>query len=203
MGEDLFSGCSGRTLNGSLRWLNEPASWVFRDGELEILPHPKTDFFRPFGGPPGDNACLLHASVRGDFTATAHVSAVLAGFGDAGALTVRADAMRWMKICVERSPIGEISIVSVVTDPTSDDSNGELLREARAELRITRKGNAFAMHYRASTGAWRFVRAFGFELPETVLVGVHAQAPFQGGCSARIRAFHLSHVAVADFRSGE
>ena len=200
---DLFTGCRERSLNERLHWINEPESWVFREGALEIVPHPKTDFFRPAGGSPGDNACLLHTSVSGDFTASSAVSAVLAGFGDAAALTVRADAERWMKLCVERSPVGEISIVSVVTNVTSDDSNNELLTGPRAELRITRRGNVFAMHYRAGADKWRFVRTLGFELPATLMVGVHAQAPFQSGCSAKIRSFTLSDVPVADFRSGE
>ena len=200
---DLFADCDGQTLNGRLSWINEPESWFFRDGALEIVPKPKTDFFRPLGGTAHDSAALLFTEIEGDFTAVANVTADLAGFGDAAALTARVDSERWMKICVERSPAGEISVVSVVTDGSSDDSNGELLSDTSAELRISRKGNVFGMNYRTAGGQWRFVRSFGFALPASLSVGVHAQAPFQSGCSAIIRSFTISSAPVEDLRSGE
>ena len=200
---DLFQGCDGRTVNDRLTWINEPLSWRFVSGTLEIVPKSETDFFRPPVGTAHDNACLLFARVDGDFTAVAKVSAALAGFGDAAALTVRYDAERWMKICVERSPLGETSVVSVVTDGTSDDANGELLDNAASELRITRKNNVFGMHYRAIGDRWRFVRVFDFDLPDPLSVGVHAQAPFYAGCSATIHSFTISGIPVTDHRSGK
>ena len=201
--KDLFAGCSGKALNSDLRWLNEPERWSFGNDGLEIVPRGKTDFFRPYGLEHFDNACLLYTQVTGNFSAMASVSAMLADFGDAVALTVRSDAEHWLKLCVERSPVGEISIVSVVTNRWSDDSNGELINGATADLRIYRKGNIFGMNYRVGDGKWRFVRTFGYELPETLLVGVHVQAPFQSGCSARIASFSVSDTPVDDPRSGD
>ena len=198
-----FEGCDGKRLAHGLRWLREPPAWGFSGGTLEIVPEAKTDFFRPPVGEPVDNACLLYARVGGDFTAVADARAVLAGFGDAAALTVRSSPERWAKICVERSPRGEVSIVSVVTDSTSDDSNNELLAAPSASIRITRRGTVLAMHYRAGGAAWRFVRTFALPLPAEVLVGVHAQAPFVGGCRATFDRFEIEPRAVGDFRSGE
>ena len=203
MGLNLFDGCSGTTLNDKLKWINEPERWSFGEEGLDIVPRGKTDFFRPYDGTAFDNACLLYTEVAGDFTAVASATATLADFGDAAALTVRSDPSHWFKICIERSPIGEIAIVSVVTNGWSDDSNGELIDSPVAKLRISRKGNAFGMNYSIGENPWRFVRAFSFELPETVQVGVHAQAPFQAGCSAVIRSFTLSDTPIDDLRSGE
>ena len=200
---NLFLGCDEHTINDRLTWINEPESWHFRNGALEIVPKPKTDFFRPLGGEAHDSACLLFTDVEGDFTAVAVVSAVLAGFGDAVALTVRSDPERWMKICVERSPSGEIAVVSVVTNGSSDDANGELLLSSAAEIRITRREDVFGMHYREKGEKWRFVRAFGYALPKALSVGVHAQAPFYAGCSAIIHSFTISDIPIADHRSGE
>jgi hypothetical protein len=59
------------------------------------------------------------------------------------------------------------------------------------------------MHYSLNGSRWRFVRAFTVEMPREVLVGVHAQAPFEAGCEALFYSFDLSDQGVEDFRSGE
>jgi regulation of enolase protein 1 (concanavalin A-like superfamily) len=200
---NLFEGCVGRSLTNGLAWLNEPPEWRFDGHGLTIVPEACTDFFRPYGGASQDGAGLLHKEISGDFTVRTHIKADLAGFGDAGALTVRAGAEQWIKLCVERSPIGEVSIVSVVTNTWSDDANNELLDQPACDLRLTRKGDVFGMHYSLDGATWRFVRTFGFALPDTVMVGVHAQAPFQGGCRVTFCGLHVTSEAVQDFRSGE
>ena len=199
----LFRGCAGKSLPASFEWLNEPPEWEFSESGLRIKPLAKTDFFRPCGREPVDSAGLLHTRATGDFTARALVTADLVGFGDAVAVTIRSDEKLWAKLCVERSPIGDISVVSVVTNGWSDDSNGELLDTPESHLRVTRKGNVFGMHFSTDGDTWRFVRTFALEMPETVLVGVHAQAPFVGGCSVRVYSFELADFPVEDFRSGE
>jgi uncharacterized protein len=200
---NLFQGCSGRTLASGLTWLREPPAWGFTGGSLEIEPAARTDFFRPAVGEPVDNACLLYVRVAGDFTAVAEASADLVGFGDAAALTVRASPELWAKICIERSPAGEVAIVSVVTDSTSDDANNELLGRPDCFVRITRSGDVFGMHWSGDGRRWRFVRTFGLAMPREVMVGIHAQAPFVGGARARFRRFELQPRAVADLRSGD
>jgi len=200
---DLFDGCTDKTLANGLTWLNEPPDWSFDDTGLTVTPKAKTDFFRPYREMPKDNAGLLYVQVSGDFTAETKAQAALSAFGDAAALTVRENEVRWAKLCLERSPIGDISVVSVVTDQWSDDSNGELLDHPECCLRLTRRGNLFGMHYSLDGTAWRFVRAFGLEFPDTVMVGVHAQAPFRGGCRAIFKSLHITSEPVSDFRSGE
>ena len=201
---NLFEKCAGKELASGLEWFCEPPVWEFDDsGRLSIVPAGETDFFRPSDRPGSDNAGLLHACVDGDFTARTHVAAELAGFGDAGALTVRAAADRWAKICVERSPVGEVSVVSVVTDPWSDDANGERLEIPEAFLRVTRKGDVLGMHYSLDGRRWRFVRALTLEMPAQVRVGVHAQAPFGAGCRVTFGFLEIGPEPVEDFRSGE
>jgi regulation of enolase protein 1 (concanavalin A-like superfamily) len=200
---NLFDGCHNQSLANGLTWLREPPEWRFDETGLTITPEAKTDFFRGYLHAPNDNACLLYVNVTGDFTAVTKAQAHLAGFGDAAALTVRASATQWAKLCLERSPIGDISAVSVVTNPWSDDANNELLDKPECYLRLTRSGDVFGMHYSVDGVKWRFVRTFGLVLPPTVMVGVHAQAPFVGGCSAGFGFFNLTHEAVKDFRSGE
>ena len=200
---NLFVGCSGRSLVNELIWLNEPPEWVFDDTGLSVVPGAPSDFFRPYNGPAMDNCCLLYKEISGDFTARTQVKAELVDFGDAAALTVRATDRQWAKLCLERSPMGEASLVSVVTNPWSDDSNSELLTFPECHLRLTRKGNVFGMHYSLDGTNWRFVRTFVLEIPRKVMVGIHAQAPFTPGCRVFFRSLTISPEPVADLRSGD
>ncbi|MBU1650595.1 DUF1349 domain-containing protein [bacterium] len=201
--KNLLEDCAGMTLANELKWLNEPAEWEIDDAGLRIAPRAPSDFYRPYDGPPNDNCCLLYKEIAGDFTAITQVTADLVDFGDAAALTVRASETQWAKLCLERSPIGELSAVSVVTNPWSDDSNGEIVTSPECCLRLTRKGNVFGMHYALASGKWRFVRAFALEVPPVVKVGIHAQAPFTPGCRAAFRFLTISPEPVVDFRSGD
>jgi hypothetical protein len=129
---NLLEGASRGSVS-ALQWLNEPDSWSIdpSDGSITIVPNAATDFFRPLDdldAPANDNCCLLFTDVTGDFTATTHTKATLCDFGDAAALTLRAHESLWAKLCLERSPIGDISLVSVVTNPFSDDANSEVCR---------------------------------------------------------------------------
>ena len=199
---DLLKHMGPDHLGGELQWLNPPEQWHVGEG-LTIVPKAETDFFRPYDGRVLDNACLLYRKVAGDFTSVVGLNADLVAFGDAGALMIRQDATHWAKICLERSPIGDISVVSVVTNPWSDDSNGELLDRPECFLRLTRRGNVFGMHYSRDGRSWRFMRTFGLEISETADLGIHAQAPFQAGCRVTFTRWELTSDAVADFRSGE
>lgn len=201
---NLFAADSTASGHDGLEWNREPPEWrIDAQGRLHVTPAAATDFFRPIDGPGNDNAALFAVPVSGDFTARTYASASLVGFGDAAALSVRVDHQQWAKICIERSPAGEVAIVSVVTDPWSDDANNELLERPEAHLRITRKGSLFGMHYSLDGERWRFVRAFGLAAPAQIHVGVHAQAPFVGGCSARFDHLAIDDTPVADFRSGD
>lgn len=200
---NLLADCNGMTLANDLKWLNEPPEWEFGEAGLRIVPSAPSDFFRPYGGPPKDNCCLLYRETSGDFTATTQVTAQLADFGDAAALTVRASETQWAKLCLERSPIGDVSLVSVVTNPWSDDSNNELLTSPGCYLRLTRKGSVFGMHYSLDGIKWRFVRTFALEIPSKAMLGIHAQAPFTPGCQVLFHSLTILPHPVADFRSGE
>ncbi len=200
---NLFADCHGITLANELQWLNEPPEWTFGETGLTIVPLSPSDFFRPYDGAAHDSGCFLYKMSTGDFTITTHTTAELAGFGDAAALMVRASETQWAKLCLERSPIGETSAVSVITNPWSDDANNEIVKSPSCYLRITRTGNVFGMHYSLDGTQWRFVRKFALEMPNEVMVGIVAQAPFTTGCRVVFHSFTISPEPVADFRSGE
>jgi hypothetical protein len=201
---NLLADIAPNTLPPDHDWLNEPESWSSEPGRLIVSPDPNTDLFcAPDGRVERDTACLVKTSVSGDFTAKAHLRAQLVGFGDAGVLTVRTSPTTWAKLCLERSPIGDVSVVSVVNRGVSDDANSELLDTPECWLRVTRKGHVFGMHYSLDGETWRFVRTFFLEMPETVSVGMQAQSPYSSGCRIEFDYWSIEPRAVADFRSGE
>jgi uncharacterized protein len=199
---NLFSNCSGVHLTNGLQWLHEPKIWHFKNEVLCVEPDGRTDAFRRYKQPAKDSACFLYVEVKGDFTLITKLRLEATAFGDAGTITIRGDEKRWAKLCIERSPSGETSIVSVVTNEWSDDANNELLGVPEAYLRIIRIGNIVGMHYSLSGETWRFVRAFGIEWPSGVKVGIQAQAPLQAGCKAYFEDLTLSKKVVRDFRGG-
>jgi len=199
---NLFMNCSGVSLANGLKWLNEPAGWNFRNEVLYVEPDGKTDAFRKYKQPAKDSACFLYTEVEGDFSLISKIKVEATAFGDAGAITIRHDERMWAKLCIERSPVGETSIVSVVTNEWSDDANNELLDTPEAYLRITRISNLIGMHYSLAGDIWRFVRAFGLDWPSVVKVGIQAQAPVQAGCRVFFEELRLSKEVVRDFRSG-
>ena len=201
---NLFTGCVERKLTNGLRWCHEPPEWFFDNDEvLTLTPGAKTDCFRPYQKSPMDNAPILYKDIAGDFTIATHITAQLTDFADAGGLIIRSHPSLWAKVCMERNHLGQTSVVSVVTNPSSDDALGELLSQSECHLRITRKGNYLGMHYSLDGQTWRVVRCFGMEVPESVIVGVLAQAPFGSGCCVRFHGLYFQRETVDDFRSGK
>jgi regulation of enolase protein 1 (concanavalin A-like superfamily) len=200
---NFFDGCLGKQLANGLTWQNEPADWRFTGKELLVVSRPRTDVFRSCNGNIIDNAAMLTVAVSDDFTAIAQTTVETADFADASGLIVRESFEKWFKLCLERNPWGEISTVSVVTDPWSDDCGGEIIARPTCGLRITRKGGYFGMHYNPDGSRWRFIRHFCLDMARTVQVGTLVQSPRGNGCRAEFRSFEIIPHPVADFRSGE
>ncbi len=182
--------------------MNEPERWHMADEKLTIVPKEKTDFIHKISGTHADNAALYHAPVYGNFALQCKAHLTPAGLYDAAALLVLAGENQWAKLCIEHNNEGGNSIVSVITNPWSDDANGELLSHPTCWLRISRNGHFFGMHYSLDGTRWRFVRDFGAHWPETLSVGLAAQAPLKPGCTAVFEEVFISHDPVINHRSG-
>jgi hypothetical protein len=115
-------------------------------GSLTVAAGPRTDLFTdPATGEV--TATAPYAAVGapdGDFTFSARVRPALLDSFDAGCLLVVVDGETWAKLACERSPQGDVMVVSVVTRGQSDDANGMLLDAADVWLRVARIGDAFA-----------------------------------------------------------
>jgi uncharacterized protein len=171
------------------------------DGILMTAP-PRTDWFiDPISGNAMRTApALVTSAPEGDFILQAQLHAGTRERFDAGALFVHVDDDNWAKLCLERSPDGELMVVSVVTHVTSDDCNSEVVG-ATAWLRVARVDQAFAFHWSADGQRWPFVRLFRLPVGR-VRIGFIAQSPVGEGSTARFDHVALAERRLVDLRDG-
>ena len=131
-----------------LCWSRPARDWRVTGSRLTIEAGGATDWFAD----PADSAHLLDGApallgrTSGDFLLSARVTVAFASVFDAGALMLHVDDRCWAKLCLEYSPQAEPTIVSVVTNGSSDDANGVIVPDGEAWLRIARIGPAVAFH---------------------------------------------------------
>ncbi|MFJ2032641.1 DUF1349 domain-containing protein [Streptosporangium sp. NPDC087985] len=186
-----------------LRWLNRPTGWsVDGDDALTIAAGPGTDLFTDPGGPGRfANAPALIGRLDGDFTLSARIRLDLLSTYDAGVLLLYADERTWAKFCLELSPQGKPTVVSVVTREVSDDCNSFTVEGDDIRLRISRVGTAFSFHISNGEDFWHLIRYFTLDgNPE---IGFLAQSPMGDGCTVRFEDVRYSAKSLSDLRNGE
>jgi regulation of enolase protein 1 (concanavalin A-like superfamily) len=186
----------------TLEELHGPVTAHVSDELVEVVAGPHTDIFcSPDGNPPTLNAPVLLANLHDqDFVLSAHIDAELQALFDAGALLVWQGDHSWAKFAIERSPQGQPTVVTVVTRDLSDDCNSVTLDRPSARLRVARIDDAFAFHLQVA-GRWQLIRHFALE-PGDVRVGLLAQSPTGGGCTARFREIRVEPRRLNDVRDG-
>jgi len=191
-------------LPSQLRWLASPRAWRAGDRSLELSAGPATDLFiDPAGGAPHLSAPALVGEVDGDFLFSARVRPELASTFDAAVLLVYRGETSWAKLCLERSPQEEPTVVSVVTRGVSDDCNSFPVASGEVGLRIARLGDCFAFHASSDDGFWRLIRYFTLEGEGAVEIGFLAQSPTGEGCRARFEEIVYEKRRLGDLRNGE
>ncbi|MDA0566802.1 DUF1349 domain-containing protein [Streptomonospora sp. S1-112] len=197
-----------------LRTLNEPVhAKAVGDDALVLGAAGATDLFTdPDGSARYANAPALVGRIEGDFTLSARVHVDLAASYDAAVLLLHAGPDSWAKFCLELSPQGRPTVVSVVTRGVSDDCNSMTVDPGSdtVHMRVSRLGPAYAFHVRVGGGRWDLVRYFaltgegggageGAVAPE---VGFLAQSPTGPGCTARFSEITYTPTRLADIRDG-
>lgn len=190
---------------GVLRWQAAPVSWQPSGADgVTVTAGAGTDLFvDPAGAPAVLSAPRAVVTVTGDYRFGALVSCAAEATFDAGALVAWVAADRWVKLALERSPAGVLTVVSVVTRGVSDDANGWPVPTGTAWLRIARTGAATALHARAAGEPWQLVRHLAFDDGGPVQVGVLAQSPTGAGAVSRFEQVRLEPGGVADIRGGD
>jgi hypothetical protein len=187
-----------------LRWLREPLRWHSDGGTwLTIVTGPRTDLFvDPAGTSEALNAPCLAGQPGADFQLSARVTVDLAATYDAGALLLHAHDRAWAKLCLEYSPQGRPTVVSVVTRGVSDDCNSTELDDGPAWLRVARLGPAFAFHASTDGVYWRLVRYFALDEADRMAVGFLAQSPTGDGCGATFDQIRYTPRRLEKLRDG-
>jgi regulation of enolase protein 1 (concanavalin A-like superfamily) len=187
-----------------LRWLVPAASFeVTEAGALRMEAGPRTDWFiDPDGDAAVRNAPALLMPASGPWQLSAVVSADHRATFDAGVIFVHVDGATWAKLCLELSPQGEVTVVSVVTRGTSDDCNSVPVASHRLHLRVSRLERAFAFHYSEDGRRWSLVRFFSLGDADAVEVGFIAQSPTGEGCTAEFGDITFKQDLLTDLRSG-
>jgi regulation of enolase protein 1 (concanavalin A-like superfamily) len=187
-----------------LHWLNQPQSWdVSPEGELTITAPAKSDWFiDPQGVVDVRNAPALLFSTSGPCILSAQVSADHLATYDAGVLMVYESPLAWAKLCLELSPQGLATIVSVVTKGLSDDCNSFAVN-GPVYLRLSRLERAYVFHVSEDRILWNLIRYFKLEDSQNAQMGFLAQSPMGDGCTVSFRDIRFESRLLADIRSGE
>ncbi|MCE7949065.1 MAG: DUF1349 domain-containing protein [Chloroflexi bacterium CFX4] len=191
------------TLPHPLRWHGNPQQWAFStDHTLSIRAAGRTDWFiDPETGTASNNAPALLMPVKAPCLLSALVEAEHAATFDAGVLFIHQTPQLWAKLCLERSPQGEVMIVSVVTNGLSDDCNAMVVPDGRIYLRIAKLERTYAFHYSHDGNRWLLIRHFRLGDSPEAEIGFLAQSPMGEGCTAHFRHITYRQEKLADIRS--
>ncbi len=174
-------------------------------GDIEIAAPAKSDFFIDLmNNIEKHDAPFYYEKRKGDFFATVRVRPGFKKVYDAGGLFVYDSARKWIKLEFELTDLGYPSVVAVVTNGASDDSNGERLDDqADIALRIIRRGDHWALHYSIDGKNWKMVRYFHLKMKDEVRVGLEAQSPRGNGCAVVFTGFRITDNTIRNMRKGK
>ncbi|QPM92174.1 DUF1349 domain-containing protein [Pseudooceanicola algae] len=104
----------------------------------------------------------------------------------------------------EQSPANLSTIVSVVTNDTSDDANGPSVDAKAVYLRVYWDGKVFAFHHHSLDGRlWNLARLFSLPLGAgEPTVEMTAQSPVGDDCTVDFSQVSWQKAVLPDLRDG-
>lgn len=187
-----------------IRWSPSAASHEVDDDGITIHAGPLTDWFNDPRTDGRTASAPVAVVVEGALPVT--VSCIVdiepqATF-DAACLVAHQDDDHWVKLALELDPSGQLRIVSVATDGSSDDCNHVAVSGTSCDLRISIDEHSVALHARSGDGGWELVRycATPFSAPPSI--GLEAQSPTGDGITARFTDITITHAAITELRDG-
>jgi uncharacterized protein len=170
-------------------WLNEPPTWTFENGTLEVMTGNKTDFWRvTHYGFIRDDGHVYGQSVAGDCVASVCFSGDYQHLYDQAGLMLRVDEQHWLKTGIEFDD-GKQKLSAVVTREVSDWSVIPL-EHAPGEgfLILTRQGTAVTVEYSFDGQSYEMLRLA--YLPEgKAMIGMMCCSPQREGFRATFKDF--------------
>lgn len=149
------------------------------------------------------NAPFLYKEVEGDFVMRVEVSHPFKDMYDASTIMVMQDDTLWAKACFEKTDLGTQAVVSVVTNKTSDDANGNTIDQDSVWLQVARVNNGFSFHYSLDGNEFNMMRVFSLPVDSIVKVGLVAQAPDGNGGPRYFKNFSLEKKTISNIRMGK
>lgn len=179
-----------------------PKPWYeeYRESSLRIRCNAGDDIFYMPGIREIDQLKDISASVEGDFTISANVEVSGSSFADAAGFLLRVGNI-WVKFCIEFDTKQNWRIVSIYSNPVSDESYGDVLVDGKAKLFLTREGRRIALWYSTKENNERkFVRTFYISNDIAVNLSCFTQAPFSEMTEAVFSSIHFSAEPMKDKR---
>ena len=191
------------SLPEKLDWIENPISFTYESGALDIQSGPKTDMFiDPLGEYIALNAPKAVFIPDEFFQLSAKVHVDFNSDYDAGVLILYANETQWAKLCFEYSPQKEPMVVSVVTHEISDDANSTVISGSTVFLRVSGLGKACVFHYSLDGKFWHFVRYFHMETKDPPRIGFSSQSPTGEGCYVKFTDIVYKDNKLEDLRNG-
>ncbi len=191
------------SLPKKLDWIENPISFNYESGALDIQSGPKTDMFiDPRGEYIVLNAPRAVFRPDGYFQLSAKVHVNFNSDYDAGVLILYANETHWAKLCFEYSPQKEPMVVSVVTREISDDANSSVISGSTVFLRVSGLGKACVFHYSLDGKYWHFVRYFHVETKDSIHIGFLSQSPMGEGCDVKFTDIAYTDNKLENLRNG-
>ena len=149
------------------------------------------------------SAPFYYDLINFDFIASVKIEPEFRSTYDAGAILIFDNEDQWIKVAFELTDLGYPSVVTVVTDNSSDDCNGEQIKEKAIWLRVLRKNKYWSIHYSLNGKTWKMIRYFELNLNKKIKVGVISQSPTGNGCKVIFKDFTIKHNIYQDLRKSE
>ncbi len=193
------------TIPFTFEWYNEPKDWINENNNLIIISKAKTDLFiDPLDLQEIDSApAALFVPPDPCYIFGAKVSVDFKDVFDAGVLHIRSSKDNWAKLCFEFSPQKTPTVVSVVTQGSSDDCNSSTIGGNQVFLRMAVQPEVIGFHYSLDGAYWNMVRYFKLKYLNEIRIGFSAQSPNGQGCQAAFSEIFYRQGSLTDFRNGE
>lgn len=188
----------------NFQMINNPVSYKCNGNNITIEAGKKTDLFNDMCSDSRySNFPFYYTLIEGDFIIRCKIAPEFKETYDLGCIIIFENIEKWIKFAFENADSGHPSMVSVVTNGVSDDSNGEKIDESEIWMQIIRKGNNFALHYSKDKDKWVLVRIFKLDINKEVKVGLSAQSPIGDGCNVRFEGLEIKENNYENIRKPE
>jgi regulation of enolase protein 1 (concanavalin A-like superfamily) len=182
--------------------MNGEENLTITGNEIFIKAGGKTDFFVDGCNEyKKANAPFYYSFAEDDFIIRSKICPEFINIYDAGCLLIYESDDKWIKLAFENTDLGYTSVVSVVTNGTSDDCNGEKINQDNVWLQIIRKGENWALHYSTDGEKWKMVRYFRLDFDKQVKIGICAQSPTGDFCKVKFEYLQICDNIYSDIRN--